>query len=150
MKAKGKEGSRGWDGWMASPTRWTWMWANSGTSLVAHTVKNLSAMKETLIWSLDWEDPLEKGMATYSNTLTWRILWTEEPDGLQCMGSQRVGLNLGTEQQQMLIFHTWLISFVFSRVNFFKKGEVESFSEFSLTTYNMSITGNNFMFFKLN
>ena len=42
-------------------------------------------------------------MATYSNTLTWRILWTEEPDGLQCMGSQRVGLNLGTEQQQMLI-----------------------------------------------
>ena len=41
-------------------------------------------------------------MATYSNTLTWRILWTEEPDGLQCMGSQRVGLNLGTEQQQML------------------------------------------------
>ena len=54
---------------------------------MAHTVKNLSAMKETLIRSLDWEDLLEKGMATYSNTLTWRNLWTEEPDELQCMGS---------------------------------------------------------------
>ena len=73
---------------------------------MAQTVKNLPAMKQTLVRSLDWGDTLEKGMAPYSNTLTWRILWTEEPDGLQSMGSQRVGLNLGTEQQQMLIFHT--------------------------------------------
>ena len=62
----------------------------SGVSLVAHTVKNLSAMKETLIRSLDWEDLLEKGMATYSSILAWKIPRTEEPGGLQSMGSQRV------------------------------------------------------------
>ena len=41
--------------------------------------------------SLDWEDPLEEGMATHSSILAWRILWTEEPGGLQSMGSQKVG-----------------------------------------------------------
>ena len=45
-------------------------------SLVAQTVKNLPAMWETWVWSLGWEDPLEKGMATHSNILAWRILWT--------------------------------------------------------------------------
>ena len=40
--------------------------------------------------SLDWEDPLEKGMATHSSILAWEIPWTEEPDGLQSMGSQKV------------------------------------------------------------
>ena len=45
-------------------------------------VKNLPAMQETQVQSLDQEDPLEKGMATYSSILTWRIPWTEEPDGL--------------------------------------------------------------------
>ena len=54
-------------------------------------VKNLPAMKETWVRSLGWEDPLEKGMATYSSILAWRISWTEEPGGLQSMGSQRVG-----------------------------------------------------------
>ena len=53
--------------------------------------KNLPAMRETQIWSLGWEDPLEKGMATHSSILVWRIPWTEEPGGLQSMGSQRVG-----------------------------------------------------------
>ena len=43
-------------------------------------VKNLSAMQETWIRSLGWEDPLEKGMATHSSILAWRILWTEEPE----------------------------------------------------------------------
>ena len=52
--------------------------------------KNLPAMQETWIWSLVWEDPLEKGMATHSSILTWRIPWTEEPGGLQSMGLQRV------------------------------------------------------------
>ena len=47
-------------------------------------------MQETQVWSLDWEDPLEKGMATHSNIFVLRIPWTEEPDGLQFMGSQRV------------------------------------------------------------
>ena len=48
-------------------------------------------MWETQVWSLDWEDPPEKGMATHSSILAWRIPWTEEPGGLRSMGSQRVG-----------------------------------------------------------
>ena len=53
-----------------------------GASLVAQTVKNLPARKETQVHSLGREDPLEKGMATHSSILAWRILWTEEPGGL--------------------------------------------------------------------
>ena len=53
-------------------------------------VKNLPAMQETWIRSLGWEDPLEKGMATHSSILAWKIPWTEESDGLQSTGSQRV------------------------------------------------------------
>ena len=60
-------------------------------SLVAQTVKNLLAMQETWVRSLVWEDPLEEEMATHSSILGWRIPWTEEPGGLQSMGSQRVG-----------------------------------------------------------
>ena len=63
----------------------------SWASLVAQTVKNLPAMQETCVQSLGWEDPLEKEMATHSSVLAWRIPWTEEPGGLQSMGSQRVG-----------------------------------------------------------
>ena len=57
---------------------------------MAQTVKNLSAMQETLVRSLGWEDSLEKGMATHASILAWRIQCTEEPDGLQSVGSQRV------------------------------------------------------------
>ena len=60
-------------------------------SLVAQTVKNLSAMWETWVRSLGQEDPLEEGMATHSSVLAWRSPWTEEPGGLQSMGSQIVG-----------------------------------------------------------
>ena len=63
------------------------------SSLVAQTVKNLPAMQETRVRSLGWEDPLEKGVATHSSILAWRIPWTEEPGGLQSMGSQRVEHN---------------------------------------------------------
>ena len=59
-------------------------------SLTAQMVKNMPAMQETWVWSLGWEDPLEKGMATPSSILAWRIPRTEEPGGLQLMGSQRV------------------------------------------------------------
>ena len=59
--------------------------------LVAQTVKNPLAMQETQVQSLGREDPLEKGMAIHSSILPWRIPWTGEPDGLQSMGSQRVG-----------------------------------------------------------
>ena len=49
------------------------------------------------VQSLDWADPLEKEMGTHSSILSWRILWTEEPGGLQSMKSQRVSHNLATE-----------------------------------------------------
>ena len=54
-------------------------------------VKNLPAMQETLVQSLGQGDPLEKGLATHSSILAWRIPWTEEPGRLQSMGLQRVG-----------------------------------------------------------
>ena len=60
---------------------------------MVQTVKNLSAWQETQVRSLDRKDPLEKGMATPSSILAWRIPWTEEPGGLQSMGLQRVGSN---------------------------------------------------------
>ena len=59
-------------------------------SLVAQTVKNLPALQETQVQSLGREDPLEKGMATHSSILAWRIPWTEETGRLQSMGSQKV------------------------------------------------------------
>ena len=67
-----------------------------GASLVAQLVKNLPAMQETRVWSLGQEDPLEKGMAIHSRIIAWRIPWTEEPGGLQSMGSQRVGHDWAT------------------------------------------------------
>ena len=60
-------------------------------------LKNLPAMQETWIRSLGWEDPLEKGMATYSSILAQRIPWTEEPGGLESTGLQRLGNNSATK-----------------------------------------------------
>jgi len=57
-------------------------------------------MQEMQVQSMGQEDPLEKKMATYSSVLAWRIPWTEEPGGLQSMGSQRVRHDLVTEQQK--------------------------------------------------
>ena len=62
-------------------------------SLVAQMVKRLPAMGETWVRFLGREDPLEKEMAIHSSTLAWKIPWTEEPDRLQSMESQRVGLS---------------------------------------------------------
>ena len=56
--------------------------------MLAQMVKNLPVMLETGVGFRGWEDPLEKGMATHSSILAWRIPWTEEPGGLQSMGSQ--------------------------------------------------------------
>ena len=64
--------------------------------LVAQKVKNLPAMWKTRVQSLHWEDPLEKGMATLSSILAWRIPWTEEPGRLQSMGLQKNGHNSAT------------------------------------------------------
>ena len=60
-------------------------------SLVAQTVMRLSAMQETWVRSLGWEDPLEKEMASRSSILAWKIPWTAEPGRLLSMGLQRVG-----------------------------------------------------------
>ena len=84
-------------------------------SLVAQMVKYLSAMGETWVWSLGWEDPLE--MATHSSTLAWKSPWTEEPGRLQSMGSQRVrqdwATSLGSHEEQvsqlmiLIFFNVW-------------------------------------------
>ena len=66
------------------------------TSPVAQTVKHLPTTRETWVWSLGWEDLLEKEMATHSSILAWKIPWTEEPGRLQSMGSQRVRHNRAT------------------------------------------------------
>ena len=63
------------------------------TSLVAQMVTHQPTMRETRVLSLGWEDLLEEEMATLSSILAWKIPWTEEPGGLQSMGSQRVGHN---------------------------------------------------------
>ena len=69
---------------------YTYFWGLSDGS----AVKNLPAMQETQetrVWSLGWEDPLEEGMATHSSIFAWKIPWTEEPGGLQSIGSLRGG-----------------------------------------------------------
>ena len=66
---------------------WRWCWSQLNiASPVAQTVKNLPAVREIWVWCLGWEDLLEKGMATHSSILAWRIPWTEKPGGLQSSG----------------------------------------------------------------
>ena len=64
--------------------------------LVSQMVKSLPAMQETWVWSWGQEDPLEKETATHSSILAWEIPWTEEPGGLQSLGSHRVGHDWAT------------------------------------------------------
>ena len=66
-------------------------------------VKRLSAMQETWVRSLGWEDPLEKEMAAHSSILAWRIPWTVEPGRLPSMGSQRVGHDRATSLALSLV-----------------------------------------------
>ena len=73
-----------------------------GASLVVQMVKNLPTMQDPQFWSLGWIDPLEMEMATHSSILAWKTPWTEEPVGLQSMGSQRVGHDLVTKQRQYI------------------------------------------------
>ena len=60
-------------------------------------------MQEAWVQCLHWEDPLEKGMATHSSILAWRIPWTEEPGGLQSMGSQRAGHDSVTNTKSLIM-----------------------------------------------
>ena len=83
---------------------------------MAQTVKGLPAMRETRVRFLGWEDPLEKEMAIHSSTLAWKIPWTEEPDRLQSMGSQRVGHDWATSLSlSFLTIYKTLLSWFFSQ-----------------------------------
>ena len=77
-------------------------------------IKNLPAMHETRVQSVGREDPLEKGMATHSSILAWKIPWTEEPGGLQPVGSQRIGhdwvINTKPSKQKLHEFRTTSVS----------------------------------------
>ena len=87
---EGIEEAKGINGTVEGDTRRSlprFFWA----SLMAQMVKSLPAMQETWVRFLGQEDPLEKGMATHSSILVWRIPWAEETGGLKSMGSQRVG-----------------------------------------------------------
>ena len=64
------------------------IWTMMSTSPVAQMVKNIPAMQKIQVWFLGWEDPMEKGMATHSSSIAWRIPWAEEPGKLQSMGWQ--------------------------------------------------------------
>ena len=80
-----------------------------GSSLVAQMVKNLPAVQETLLWSLDQEEPLEKGMATYSSILTWRIPWIDELTVYSPWGSQRVRHDWSTKIFTFKIYLNFII-----------------------------------------
>ena len=106
---------------------WLSVWLQSvlilfQASLVAQAVKNLPAMQETRVQSLGWEDPLEKGMATHSSILPWRISWTEEPGRLQFIGLQGVG-------------HDWATNtFTFRFQEMLKEGPISKLQSRSLLT----------------
>ena len=78
------------------------LWNQLRASLVTQMVNNRPAMWETRVPSLGWEDPLEKGMATHSSILAWRIPWTEEPEGLQSMGCNK------SDTTVWLCFHVYI------------------------------------------
>ena len=86
----------------------------SWASLEAQMVKNLHVVQETWVQSMGQEDPLEKGMATHSSILAWKIPWTEEPCRLQSLGSQRVRLNCVTKNTAALGQPKYQIPFSFS------------------------------------
>ena len=78
------------------------------TCLAAQMVKSPPAVQETRVPSLGCEDPMGKGMTTHSSILAWRILWTEEPGGLQSMGLQRIGHNWATNRHIICVcIWTW-------------------------------------------
>ena len=82
--------------------------------LVAQTVNNLPSLLETRIQSMDWEDPLEEGMAAHFSILAWEIPWTEEPGGLQSMESQsqtqQSDLTLSLLDVKGYFFPLWMVA----------------------------------------
>ena len=104
------------------------------SSLVAQMVKNLPAMQKTQVWTLGWEDPLEKGMATQPSILVWRISWTGEPCGLQSMGhkesdaTERLTLPLSLAfvslTTSVKLFHLWILESFSIEMTTFRLGSV--------------------------
>ena len=102
LKSKKEEGGRGWDGWMASPSQWMWVWANSG---LQEMVKDREARGAAVHGVTRSRTRLSdciavrsrKEMAPQCSSLAWKIPWREEPGRLQSMGSQRVGHDWATE-----------------------------------------------------
>ena len=93
-----RDGGASWAAIYGVAQSWTWLkWLSSSSSSLTRgfpggsTVKCLPTMRETRVWSLGWEDPLEKEMAIHSSTLAWKIPWTDEDGKLQSMGLQWVG-----------------------------------------------------------
>ena len=82
----------------SSPLQYSW------ASLVAQRLKHLPPMRETRVWSLGQEDPLEKEMVTHSSILAWKIPWMEKPGRLQSTGSQRVGHDWATSPSPSPVF----------------------------------------------
>ena len=107
---------------------------NSSSDLV---VKNLPAVQKTRVRSLGWEDPLEKEMVTHFSILAWKISWTEEPGGLQSMGSQRVGHDWVTNTQHVMSgtsISSYLEFSEFLRCRLIFSSDVISFSHSSCKT----------------
>ena len=92
-----------WDIWSFLTNNNLLMFRLPASSLVAQAVKHLLTMQETRVWSLAWEDPLEKE-TTHSSTLAWKIPWMEECGRLQSMGSQTVGQDWATSLHFHLLF----------------------------------------------
>ena len=109
---------------------------SSHVCLVAQTVKNLPAMQETQVQSLGQEDPLEKGIATYSSILAWRIPRTEEAGGLQSMRSQWVRNNWATDTFLFLLSNVC----IFTLASFLTQFYVSTFSFLFLSHLLLSLS----------
>ena len=120
------------------PLQYSW------ASLVVPSVKNLPAMRETWVWSLGWEDPLEKGMATHSSILAWRIPMDRGAWRAAVMGSQRVGHSWATFtffhfvyiQVQLYLFKFFIVCFFFSMMSSKITTRVRLFISFFLLCWN--------------
>ena len=97
-------------------------------TLVAQMVKNPPAMQETQVWSLGQEDPLEKGMATHSSILIWRIPWTEEPGRQQSMGSQsQTWLSTGHWVEFSVLYSRFLLVICFIHTSVYMSIQISKF-----------------------
>jgi len=82
------------------------IWTSPNGSVVKEYACNAEDTQKTWVWSVGWKEPLEKEMAPHSSILAWKIPWAEGTGGLHSMGSQRVGHEWATKQQQKIYIHT--------------------------------------------